>query len=267
MTAPKAITDRIKLVNGVEMPCLGFGTFKFKATHEMTYTTLRTAAEAGYRLIDTASLYSNERGIGRGLRESGIPREAFFVASKVWNQDHGYDSTIAAVEESLEDLGFDYIDLYMIHWPIAADHDDDWREQDLQTWRALETLYRDGKIRAIGVSNFLEHHLRPLMEKVEIPIMVNELEISIGYHQQETREFCMKNGIQPIAYTPIGGVRAARPEMRPICEKYGKTPQQICLRWVQQLSCVPIPSTYNRAHMLENLEIFDFQLTDRKSVV
>jgi len=261
MTAPKSIQETVQLANGVQMPKFGFGTWKMTMTTDTVRTMVRENIEMGLRLVDTASLYANEGGVGKGFRDSGLAREDFFVVSKLWNQDQGYDSAIAAVEESLEDLGLDYIDLYLIHWPVGHNHDHDWQQQNLDSWRAFEKLYRDGKLRALGVSNFLPHHLEPLMEKAEIPITVNEIEVTLGYHQEEARAFNAAHGIATIAYAPLGGVRAERPELAPLCEKYGKTPHQICLRWIQQLGCIPIPSSYDPAHMRANTDIFDFELT------
>ena len=290
MLVPKSISDKVKLSNGLEIPCLGCGWGHPRATHDETYSSVAAAARMGLRLFDTASFYANERAMGKGLKLSGVNREELLVASKVWNQDQGYDSTLAVVEETLEDFGFDYIDLYMIHWPIAYGHDEDWQELNRETWRAMEKLYREGKIRALGVSNFLEHHLRPLMDFATVPVMFNEIEQSIGYYQSETHEFCRQNNIQTISYTPLGGVivpivrppaapgeRPAggppprqprimerRPELESICEKYDKLPSQICLRWLQQIGSVPIPSTYNEAHMKDNIDIFDFELNDEE---
>lgn len=261
MQIPRAMSDRVTLKNGVQMPVLGFGTFHWQASHEFTYSSIQLAAETGYRMFDTASFYANEGGTGKGLRLSGVPREELFVASKVWNKDQGYESTLEIVAESLDDLGFDYLDLYMIHWPIPFAHDDDWRELNRETWRAMEKLYNEGKIRALGVSNFLPHHLEPLMEYATVPIMVNELEQSVGYYQKEAHEFCMKEGIQTVSYTPLGGVKSERPELEPIAKKYGKTIAQVCLRWLQQLGSVPIPKSYNPERMKENMDIFDFELT------
>lgn len=264
MAAPKSLSETYTLLNGVKIPCLGFGTYKYMVSHEVTVEMIANAARIGYRLFDTASLYMNERGLGQALRQSGVPRDELFIVSKVWNQDQGYESTLAVIEESLEDLGFDYIDLYLIHWPIPAGHDDDWQQLNLETWRAMEKCYREGKLRALGVSNFLEHHLKPLMEAAEIPIMANELEMNIGYYQSQIHQFCRQNGIQVISYSPLSGIVKERPEISELCKKYNKTPAQISLRWNMQLGSIPIPRSYDYQRMAENIDIFDFDLTSEE---
>lgn len=261
MAVPKSLSDTYTLINGVKIPCFGYGTYKYQVTHEVSVDRIEHAARIGYRLFDTASFYMNERGLGQALRASGVPREELFITSKVWNADQGYESTLAVIEESLEDMGFDYIDLYMIHWPIPYGHDDDWQELNLETWRAMEKCYREGKLRAIGVSNFLEHHLRPLMAKAEVPVMVNELEMNVGYYQSEIHRFCAANNIRVISYSPMSGIDTVSPKLNGLSKKYGKTPAQISLRWNTQLGMIPIPRSYDYGRMKENTEIFDFELT------
>ena len=256
-----SFSDRRHLVNGVSIPGLGFGTYKHGVTSATTVEMIRHAAQIGYRLFDTASLYANERSIGAGLRRSGVPREELFVVSKVWNQDQGYESTLAVIEESLADLRMEYIDLYLVHWPIPADHDHDWKDLNLATWRAMEKCYREGKLRAIGVSNFLEHHLQPLMAAAEIPVMVNEMEMNVGYYQREIHRFCLEQGIQIVAYSPLKGIDRGYPALEQLAQKYSRTPAQIALRWLIQRGMNPIPRSYDRERIKENTEVFDFNLT------
>ena len=177
------------------------------------------------------------------------------------NQDQGYESTLAVIEESLADLRMEYIDLYLIHWPIPADHDHDWKDLNLATWRAMEKCYREGKLRAIGVSNFLEHHLQPLMAAAEIPVMVNEMEMNVGYYQREIHRFCLEQGIQIVAYSPLKGIDRGYPALEQLAQKYSRTPAQIALRWLIQLGMIPIPRSYDRERIKENTEVFDFNLT------
>lgn len=267
MTTFGSFSDRWTLSNGVQIPCLGFGTYRHMVSTEISVEMNKYAAQSGYRLFDTASVYRNERSIGDALRQSGVPREDFFVVSKVWDQDQGYDSTLAVIEESLTDLGFDYIDLYLIHWPVAAGHEDDWQQMNLETWRAMEKCYRDGKLRAIGVSNFLEHHLQPLMAAAEIPVMANEIEMNIGFCQYDIRRFCRAHGIRTIAYSPLAGIGKEFAELSEICKKYNKTQAQIILRWIYQHDTIAIPSSYDCGRMVENTAIFDFRLNSEEMAV
>ena len=263
MPIANSFQDTFTLLNGVKIPAYGFGTYKFGVSHETTVECICLAAQLGYRLFDTASLYMNEQGLGEGLRRSGVPREELFVSSKVWNQDQGYDGTMAAFQESLDDSQLGYFDLYLIHWPIAKDHDHDWQQQVRETWRAMTDLYKAGKIRAIGVSNFLEHHLA-VLDDAEVPVMVNELECNLGYPQQQIHDFCHERGIVTISYSPMLGVGTPRPLVEELAQKYGKTPAQIALRWNVQLGSIPIPRSYDEAHMRQNMDVFDFSLTQEE---
>lgn len=238
------------------MPWLGLGVYKSKEGEEVE-NAVKTALKIGYRSIDTAALYENERGVGKAIRDSGIPREEIFVTTKVWNDRHGYDSTLNAFEESRKKLGLEYIDLYLIHWPVP--------EKFKETWRALEKLYRDGLVRAIGVSNFQIHHLEELMESCEVKPAVNQVEFHPLLTQKKLLVFCKEHNIQMEAWAPLmrGGVLDA-PIIKKIAEKYGKTPAQVVLRWDLQHGVVTIPKSVREERIKENSDIFDFQLTSEE---
>lgn len=241
------------LHNGVKMPWFGLGVYKVKDGEEVIQS-VKTAIEVGYRSIDTAAVYENEEGVGQGIRESGVPREEIFVTSKVWNSDQGYESTLEAFQASLDRLGLDYLDLYLIHWPVAGKYK--------ETWKALEHLYKEGKVRAIGVSNFHTHHLEDLLKDAEIKPMVNQIELHPRLSQKELREFCEKHQIQIEAWSPLmQGKLLDHEVLVEIGEKYEKTPAQIILRWDVQSGIVTIPKSTNRERIIQNASIFDFELT------
>lgn len=218
---------------------------------------VKSAIELGYRHIDTASFYGNEEGVGKAIKESDIPREDLFITTKVWNDEQGYENTLEAFDRSLNKLGLDYIDLYLIHWPVPGKFTD--------TWKALEKLYKDGKVKAIGVSNFLPHHLEELMKDAEITPMVNQIELHPELHQQQTREFCAANGIQVEAWSPLAkGKYFDAPVLKELAEKYEKTPAQIILRWDFQNDIVAIPKSTNKDRQQQNADIFDFELTEEE---
>ena len=206
------IRGRVTLNNGVEMPYLGLGVFKVKDGKEVI-NSIKYALDAGYRHIDTAALYANEEGVGRAIKEHAIGRDNVFVTSKVWNTDQGYESTLKAFDTSMQKLAFDYLDLYLIHWPVVGKFKD--------TWRALEKLYNDGRIRAIGISNFLQHHIEDLMTKAQIAPMVNQMEFHPRLVQQDLIDFCQRNKIQYEAWSPFRmGEIFKVTELHPIAEKY-----------------------------------------------
>lgn len=263
MHIPKSITETYELKNGVKIPCFGYGTYMFRVDHETSVDRIRHAAQIGYRLFDTASFYMNEQGLGEALRTCGVPMEELFVSSKIWNMEQGYDSTIASFNETLEDMQFDYLDMYLIHWPIAYGHDDDWQFMVKETWRAMTDLYKQGKIRVLGVSNFLQHHLA-VLDGEEVPVCVDELERNLGYPQDEIHDFCHENGIVTISYSPLRGINKEWPLIASLSEKYGKNAAQIVLRWNVQQGSIPIPRSYTYEHMQSNMEVFDFELTDEE---
>lgn len=255
----KSIKDTFKLYNGVEMPCLGLGTYQSKDA--VAAAAVKSAMETGYRLIDTAAAYGNERGVGQGIRISGVPREEIFVTSKLRNACHGYKATLEAFDMTLEKLGLRYLDLYLIHWPNPIQYRSTWKEATIGTWKAFEELYKAGRIRAIGVSNFMPHHIEMLKEACEIKPMVNQLRLCPGVTQKEVVDYCKANEIQVEAYSPFGtGAIFKVPEMQALAEKYGKSVGQICLRWSLQMGWLPLPKSANPARVKENTEVFDFEL-------
>lgn len=242
------------LHNDVEMPYFGLGVYLSKNGQEVV-DAIKWAVDAGYRHIDTASIYENEQGVGEGVKQCGVPREDLFIVSKVWNADQGYDSTLKAFDASLERLNMDYLDLYLIHWPVAGKYQ--------ETWRALEKLYLDGRVRAIGVSNFMQHHLEDIMAKAEIVPMVNQMEFHPFLVQQELLDFCKKNTIQYEAWSPMMQGKIFDMEaFKKLAVKYGKSIAQIVLRWDLQKGVVTIPKSTKKERIVANADIFDFELTE-----
>ena len=255
------LTDTFKLSNGVEIPCIGFGTWR-SPDGETAYNAVRKALEVGYRHIDTAAAYKNEESVGRAIRESGIPREEIFVTSKLWNTERGYEKTLAAFDKTMERLGLDYLDLYLIHWPAAPHQYENWDELNMGTWKAFIELYRAGRIRAIGVSNFKPYHLESLV-KSEIVPMVNQIEIHPGMLTSETIEYCRKYDMLIEAWSPLGSGALLNNELLGgIAEKYGKSVAQICLRWCLQQGTLPLPKSITPERIEANTKIFDFELSD-----
>nr|WGD87973.1 glyoxal/methylglyoxal reductase [Bacillus subtilis] len=250
---PTSLKDTVKLHNGVEMPWFGLGVFKVENGNEAT-ESVKAAIKNGYRSIDTAAIYKNEEGVGIGIKESGVAREELFITSKVWNEDQGYETTLVAFEKSLERLQLDYLDLYLIHWPGKDKYKD--------TWRALEKLYKDGKIRAIGVSNFQVHHLEELLKDAEIKPMVNQVEFHPRLTQKELRDYCKAQGIQLEAWSPLmQGQLLDNEVLTQIAEKHNKSVAQVILRWDLQHEVVTIPKSIKEHRIIENADIFDFELS------
>lgn len=248
------------LNNGICVPSIGFGTWKLE-DQEKTIEIVQQAVHAGYRHIDTAAYYGNERQVGRALAECGVPRQELFVVSKVWSTDRGYDRTVRAFQKSLADLGLTYLDLYLIHWPASPTFYPDANAINLSTWRALETLYQEGLIRAIGVSNFLPHHLEPLLDEAQILPAVNQIRMHPGVVQSEVLSYCRRNRIQVEAWRPLGAGRLLTCEtVLTLAQKYQKTPAQICVRWCIQHDALPLVKSSSLARMRENMEVFDFSI-------
>lgn len=252
--------ENIKLNNGILMPGIGFGTWKIK-DYNQVIDVVKNAIEVGYRHIDTASVYGNEEAIGIALKESCVPREDIFVTTKLWNSVRGYNETICAFNESLKKLQLEYIDLYLIHWPSPLEFRDCYQEKNIETYQALEKLYSQGKIKAIGVSNFLKHHIEELKNFVSIPIAVNQIEFHPYYYDQETIEYCKQNDIIIEAYSPLGRGEILKDNtIADIAKKYNKSPAQICIRYAIDNQIVPLPKTISKQRMIENLNVFDFNL-------
>ena len=254
------LQDTTILHNGVKMPWFGLGVFKVEEGPELV-NAVKTAITHGYRSIDTAAIYANEEGVGKGIEEglkaAGISREELFVTSKVWNSDLGYESTIAAYERSLQKLGLDYLDLYLIHWPVEGEYK--------EAWRALETLYKEGKVKAIGVSNFQIHHLEDLFKDAEVKPMVNQVERHPRLTQKELQAFCQKNDIQLEAWSPLmQGELLSNEVIKEIADKHNKSVAQTILRWDLQQGVVVIPKSTKEHRIVENADIFDFELTEEE---
>ena len=252
--------DNFKLANGVLIPSIGFGTWKVPAG-EVAEKAVKEAIDFGYRLIDGAAVYGNEVSVGKGIKASGIAREELFVTSKVWNSDRGYETTLKAFEKTLADLQLDYLDLYLIHWPANSKQFDNWDEINKETWRALIELYKSGKVRSIGVSNFLPMHLKSLL-KMEVVPMVNQIEFHPGEMQCEIKELCDKYDILIEAYSPLGSGRILEDEtLTSIAAKHKVTNAQICLAWCLENNTLPLPRSVNSQRIKANLDIKNIKLT------
>ena len=247
------IKGTFELHNGVEMPYLGLGVYLSEDGQEVIQS-VKWALEIGYRHIDTASIYKNEAGVGQGILESGVPRDDIFVVSKVWNSHQGYESTLKAFDDSLRRLNMDYLDLYLIHWPVAGKYKD--------TWRALERLYQEKRVRSIGVSNFLQHHLEDLMQSSSVVPMVNQMEFHPYLVQQDLLNFCKSNKIQYEAWSPMmQGKIFGLDIFKDLAAKYGKSIAQIVLRWDLQKGVITIPKSTKRDRIEGNADLFDFELS------
>jgi len=247
--------DKINIVlnNGFEMPLLGFGTFKIEDGNQVK-EAVKHALNAGYRHIDTATVYGNETGVGEGIKESDVQREEIFLVSKVWNADQGYEQTKIAFQKSLDKLQTEYLDLYLIHWP---------KELNKETWKAIEELYSEGKIKAIGVSNFKPHHLEELMESAKILPAVNQVEFHPQFIQEETIEYCNEHNIKTIAWGPLmQGEIFKIPLMTELAQKYNKSIAQVTLRWAYQMGVATVSKSINPERIKSNLNILDFKISE-----
>lgn len=257
-----SLTSDLKLSNGVTIPGLGYGTYQ--TPPEDAYRAVTDALAVGYRHIDTAARYGNESGVGQAVKDSGLKREEVFITSKLWNTERGYDKAMAAFEKTLAELGTDYLDLYLIHWPAnEKQFGQEAAALNLDTWRVFEDLYKAGKIKAIGVSNFMPNHLEALLAQAEIKPMVNQIEVHPGWPQTEAIRYCQRNDILVEAWAPLGEAAAlSNPVLAKIAAKYDHTPAQVCLRWEIQQGILPLPKSVHKERMAENTKLFDFELTE-----
>lgn len=249
----KTIKTSVRLNNGIEMPQFGLGVYKAANGTEVT-TAVEAAIQAGYTLIDTASFYQNESGVAAGVKNSGINREDIFLTSKVWNTDQGYESTLNAFKRTLKELEVEYLDLYLIHWPVG--------DRFLDTWRAFEKLYKEGYIKAAGVSNFQIHHLEKLLANSSLVPAVNQVELHPRLTQIELRDYCQQKNIQVESWSPLGRGRLLHePTIEYVAKKYEKTPAQIIIRWHLQNELVVIPKSVTPERIAENADVFNFELS------
>ena len=261
-----SVNSPIKLNNGVEIPCVGYGTFRTDPA--VTAQAVQDAIAAGYRHIDTDKVYENEVGVGQGIKAAGVPREELFVTSKLWNTDRGYEATKAAFQASLDRLGLDYLDLYLIHWPAnEKQFGADAAKINAETWRAMEELYEAGKIRAIGLSNFMPHHVAELLKTAKIKPMVDQIEVHPGWTHAEEIKKLQAMDIVVEAWGPLGGQGATvlvDPTMQKIAAAHGKSTAQVSLRWILQQGVVPLPKSVHVDRLKQNMELFDFELSNEE---
>lgn len=255
--------DTYTLSNGMVIPCLGYGTTG--ANGDANYEIIARAIDNGYHYIDTASLYETERAVGDAVKKSGLKRSDFFIVSKVWWDELGYKETKEALKRTLDRLQMDYIDLYLMHWPRRSTMDPDWKQVDLDSWRAMEEAVDAGLVRGIGCSNFLPHHLDNILANCRIRPVVNQLEIHPGYSQEAAVAHCFRNDVRPQAWSPLGRSKVLNhPYLISLGEKYGKSSAQICVRFCIQKGIIPIVRSTGEERMKQNLEVFDFALTEEE---
>lgn len=255
------LADGYLLSNGVKIPCVGYGTWQTPAG-DVARDSVVAALQCGYRHIDTATAYGNEASVGEGLRLSGVKREEIFLTTKQWTDVRGYEKTVEAGEKALKALGTDYIDLYLVHWPAVQKYSAQWQELNAATWKGFEKLYKDGKVRAIGVSNFLPEHLAALKQQCEIPPMVDQVEFHPGYIQKDVLDYCNQNNIRMEAWSPLGSGRMlANPLLNEIGAAHGKSAAQVCVRYAIELGVVPLPKSVHAERLVANADVFDFSLT------
>ena len=258
----QSITDTYILSNGIHIPCVGFGTWQVQ-DGQTAVNAVAAALKAGYRHIDTAQAYGNEESVGQAIAQSGVPREEIFLTSKLANPIRGYQETLDAVEQSLNKLQTDYADLFLLHWPRPVKYKDNWQEKNAQSWKAFETLYQAGKLKAIGVSNFHPHHIEALLKTAEVAPMVNQIRLAPGDTQDEVVAYSRDKGMLLEAYSPLGVGRVFEvPEMQAMAAKYNKSIAQIALRWSLQRGYLPLPKSITPVRIRENTQLFDFALSE-----
>jgi diketogulonate reductase-like aldo/keto reductase len=258
----KSLTDRYQLSGGVEIPCIGFGTWQ-TPNGEVAVSSVLKAIELGYRHIDTAQGYGNEESVGTAIQKSGIDRKELFITSKLNNPEHGYEKTLAAFEASLSKLKTDYLDLFLIHWPNPIAFRSNWEEANAGSWKAFEELQKAGRIRAIGVSNFRQKHIEALLKTATIAPSVNQIRLCPGDTQDEVVAYCRSQNILLEAYSPLGvGKIFEIPELKALSKKYGKSIAQICIRWSLQRGYLPLPKSVTPSRIEQNSQVFDFELEE-----
>lgn len=264
MAELKNINSLLKLNNGVTIPCVGYGTFR--TPNDVAEKAVEDAINVGYRLIDTAAVYGNEEGVGKGIKDSGIDRHRLFVTSKLWNTDRGYESTKKALDATLQRLQMDYLDLYLIHWPAnRKQFGDRAAEINAETWRAMEDAYHEGKLRAIGLSNFMPNHYQELMKTATVAPAVDQIEVHPGWTHAEEIKFLQAHNVLVEAWGPLGGQGASvmtNPTMVELAKKYNKSTAQLSLRWILQQGVLPLPKSVHADRMKQNTDIFDFEISD-----
>lgn len=262
----ESLESAFTLANGNKIPCVGFGTWQ-SAEGEEAYNAVLSALRSGYRHIDTAAAYGNEKSVGKAVQdfinESGVKREELFITTKLWNLDHGYENTKRAIKTSLDNLSLDYVDLYLIHWPNPLKFRSCWQETNAGSWKAMEEAYKDGKLKAIGLSNFCERHIDELLKTAQIKPMANQIKICPGISQKNLADYSRSLGMVVEGYSPFGtGGIFNSEEMKGLAQKYGKTVAQICVRWSLQQNVVPLPKSVSEERIKENAQVFDFEISD-----
>lgn len=259
------MTEFYTLNDGTKIPKIGFGTYNEEFADNKA--AILSAIECGYRFFDTASLYETERSLGNALKESGIDRSDVIIETKLWIDEMGADNARKALEKSLNRLMTDYVDIYMIHWPRRTGADDEaWKELDIETWKAMEEMVKEGKVRRLGLSNFLPHHLKNILENCSVRPVADQLELHPGYSQEAAVAYCKENDVLPMAWSPLGRGREnatiGNSVLVRLSKKYGKSIQQINLRFLLQKGILPIPKASSAEHMKANLNVFDFELSE-----
>lgn len=254
--------EYFELSNGVKIPSVGFGSWQ-SPEGAVTEEAIRLALVNGYRHIDAAAIYGNEISVGKGIKASKVSREDIFITGKLWNDEHGYETTMKAFEKTISDLQVDYLDLYLIHWPNPKKFRDCYVQKNIETWKAFEQLYKDGKVRAIGVSNFFPHHIEEMLPSIEIMPMVNQIEFHPSCLKEETREYCKKNNIIVEGYSPLANGRVFKVvELNDIAAKYNKSLSQLVIRWCLQNDVLPLPKSVTPERIIDNFDVYDFEISE-----